>query len=293
LEEPFPCISLDVHNFCHTISTVGTGTAFSVSKVRISGSRDHGLQRVSPQNEYALKMVNESLSATDMAKAQRAHAREVNSFKLIAAAHIAGIPDVYAYGFCPRPWILLEFIPRPFSDVPSHLLPRILSQLIQTLSPVHSLGLVHRDVKPDNLRVSSDCQRLYLLDFGICQRSLTKAENFAGTSDFASIPASLAVEHTPHTTCPLDDIEGVLYTYVSSLSSGNLPWGKAEGNAAIAQHKRSFLTAHQDDPTYSPLIKCVLQAPTTIPYRNLADALAASSGSSSSCCHLSHGVRDV
>jgi serine/threonine protein kinase len=46
----------------------------------------------------------------------------------------------------------------------------IMFQLLEALHHVHNLGIIHRDVKPANVMISSDSQpKIYLIDFGMCK----------------------------------------------------------------------------------------------------------------------------
>ncbi|XP_073783950.1 serine/threonine-protein kinase pim-3-like isoform X1 [Danio rerio] len=96
----------------------------------------------------------------------------------------------------PRRYILILERPDPCQDLQSfceengcldeRLAKKVLVQLIAALKHCESRGVLHRDVKPENLLISTESQDIKLLDFGcgdLLKRSAYKY--FAGTIQYA------------------------------------------------------------------------------------------------------------
>lgn len=115
----------------------------------------------------------------------------------------------------------------------------IAAQLFGVLASVHRKGVLHRDVKPENLLVppyyAERQQAIYLVDYGFAKQQLigtnasTNGSNvarkrFVGTPLFASVAAHDGLEMGEK-----DDLESALYTLVH-LYFGSLPWTPAEND---------------------------------------------------------------
>ncbi len=108
-----------------------------------------------------------------------------------------------------------------------------ISQIADALSYAHSLGVIHRDVKPANLLFHSD-GRLLLSDFGIVRLSampaLTTVGNFLGTAEYASPEQASAGQLDART-----DIYA-LGCILFELLTGAVPFSGSNPFAILSKH---------------------------------------------------------
>ncbi len=114
---------------------------------------------------------------------------------------------------------------------------RILTPVADALDTAHQAGLIHRDIKPQNVLVGGRDQA-YLADFGLTKatgdKSLTKTGQFVGTLDYIS-PEQIKGDHAT-TASDVYALAAVLYECLT----GVVPFPK-DSEAAV-------LYAHMADP---------------------------------------------
>jgi hypothetical protein len=141
-------------------------------------ARDERLKR-----EVALKMVTEALSSDpDLLRRFEQEARLAGSLNHpnLVAVHDVGVHDGTPYFVTEllRGESLRSRLAR--GPVPTSTALDWATQMARGLAAAHARGIVHRDVKPDNVFVCSDGQ-VKLLDFGIAK--LTEPAALEGTHD--------------------------------------------------------------------------------------------------------------
>lgn len=106
-------------------------------------------------------------------------------------------------------------------------------QTIERISMIHEAGILHRDIKPDNLMVDTKTNEIYVIDFGLAKRyvdeenkHLPMSENrkLTGTARYASINT-----HKGITPSRRDDLESLGFVLIYLLQ-GYLPWQDIDEN---------------------------------------------------------------
>ncbi|MEU3214920.1 bifunctional serine/threonine-protein kinase/ABC transporter substrate-binding protein [Streptomyces sp. NPDC006971] len=120
--------------------------------------------------------------------------REVEAARRVDSPWAVAVTDADTGG--ERPWLATEFVAGPaLSEAVARCGPlparsvRVLGRLLsRALASVHAAGLVHRDVKPGNVLLTTDGPRL--IDFGIARAvdatALTATDLVVGTPGFLS-----------------------------------------------------------------------------------------------------------
>ena len=110
---------------------------------------------------------------------------------------------------------------------------RILRPIAEALDAAHEAGLIHRDIKPQNILVGAR-DRAYLADFGLTKgiddAGLTQTGQFVGTIDYIS-PEQIRGETTT-SACDIYALAAVLYECLT----GAVPYAKPSDAAVMYAH---------------------------------------------------------
>uniref|UniRef100_A0A1I7TV24 non-specific serine/threonine protein kinase n=1 Tax=Caenorhabditis tropicalis TaxID=1561998 RepID=A0A1I7TV24_9PELO len=122
-------------------------------------------------------------------------------------------------------------------------------QMISAIQQLHSVGFIHRDVKPANFCISLDNPRqLVMVDFGMCRKYVNEGgtelrhprwfvHGFKGTVRYAPLAA-----HHGRDSSRKEDLESVFYVLVEMLV-GTLPWMVMEETVHVEHAKQVARTS--------------------------------------------------
>jgi len=183
--------------------------------------RDSTLDR-----EVAIKILHPHLA--DIPESRARLQREAHA---VAKLHHDNILEIFDYSGTDsaESYIVTEFIhgktlkalftdrPLPFVE----LAEMIVCEVAAALEHAHSLGVIHRDVKPDNVMIRND-GLVKLMDFGIAQ--IVDKERMTVTGQLLGSPAYMAPEHVDGK--PLDFRTDVFAVGILlyQLATGQLPF---------------------------------------------------------------------
>lgn len=108
----------------------------------------------------------------------------------------------------------------------------VISKLLEALHHCHSLGIVHRDMKPENIMFGADGE-VRIVDFGLAKESVAKMSTFAGTPYFM---APEVLNHNYGQKCDVWSMGCVLYMLVA----GKLPFSGRSKDEVFNRIKNSL-----------------------------------------------------
>ena len=137
-------------------------------------------------------------------EAQRRHERFKRECGITAKLSHPGIPVVYDFGTCEQtgmPYLAMQLIDGPtltaflknHSPLATPAAVAICAQVCSALAAAHDAGLVHRDLKPDNIMLSAQ-GTVFILDFGVAAVEEPGAARITATGMVVGTAAYMAPE---------------------------------------------------------------------------------------------------
>ena len=121
----------------------------------------------------------------------------------------------------------------------------VMAELISRLKDLHSVGVLHRDIKPKNLMIGArgtpSMNHIFLVDFGLSARYIRNGRHVP-ESNCGIVGTIMYCSSNLHRgICPSrrDDLESALYSIVD-IYHGTLPWSKFGSIDDIASAKDSI-----------------------------------------------------
>ena len=197
-------------------------------------ARDLTLER-----EVAIKVVN---SAADSAEMYDRFRREAKTAAQLAHPHIV---PLHAFGNVEgMPYFVMGYVRgeslaerlRRDGKLPEVEARRILAEIADALDHAHRRGVVHRDVKPDNILIEDASGRALLTDFGIA-KSITHGETLTQHGSIVGTPHYMS----PEQGAGHADIDGRSDIYSLgvvgyTMLAGRLPFEGRSAADILAKH---------------------------------------------------------
>jgi hypothetical protein len=184
-------------------------------------ARDSSLDRF-----VALKVLHPHLQRTTEARAR--FTREAKSVAKLRHPHILEIYD-YSGEASDETYIAAELLTGPtlkdfvlkHKEVPPEIAACVAVQLADALGEAHAKGIIHRDVKPENVLIHED-RCVKLTDFGIAH--MVDTHTFTVTGQILGSPGHMAPEQVEGKTCDVRSDIFSLGTVLYFCATGRLPF---------------------------------------------------------------------
>jgi serine/threonine-protein kinase len=236
--------------------------------------------------DVALKRVRQR--SHDDQKYRRYLLNEARRASAFNDPRVAGIYDVFEHG--DDFFVVMEYVEgvtlrkRMESPVSIPEFLQIANQCVQGLSAAHDNGIIHGDIKPENIMLSSRTGGVKICDFGLARRSSTgdDVETGSATSDSVKIdphagtPAYMSPEAlTGRPVTASADIFSLGVTFYEMLSGRN-PFRAGDASATANRIISETPPALDAGPTRVPaevaaIVTRMIEKDPSLRYRNAAE----------------------
>ncbi len=185
-------------------------------------AEDMRLKRV-----VALKVMNSKIAAT--ANSRQRFVDEARSMAAVKHDNVATIYEVNDQ--CGTPFMAMEMLKggtlealtKKHSRFEYHQVIQYAIEMARGLGAAHSQGIVHRDVKPANIWIEADSDRIKILDFGLALAQVP-TDQLAGRGSVIGTPQYLSPEQAR--SDPLDNRTDLysLGVVLYEMCTGDLPF---------------------------------------------------------------------
>jgi len=241
-------ISRDTLGLTQQLEVAAIGQPAGADQLGIAGYRllrkigEGGMSRVylAERESDGLQLVLKMLD-TRLAREPQSQARFVREYKIIQRIQNEHVVMIFDQGFTSdSPWLAMEYFPggdlseRIGQGISSMGALKILVQIAEALDAVHTAGVVHRDLKPQNIMFRAN-HRLAILDFGLA-RELDATTTLTQKGMVMATPLYMSPEQClgqPH------DARGDLYAtgvILYEMLTGKLPFEGENASALAYQH---------------------------------------------------------
>jgi serine/threonine-protein kinase len=163
--------------------------------------------------------------------AREARVRFTREARTVARLRHPNILEIYDYSGedSPESYIATELLTGPtlkrfaeqHPDLPPEIAACMVAQIARALAVAHDHGIIHRDVKPENVLLHEN-RALKLTDFGIAQ--MVDAQSMTATGQVLGSPGHMAPEQVEGKECDARTDVFALGTVLYFLATGKLPF---------------------------------------------------------------------